>query len=614
MKIKLSFRKNNLFFLVIALALISCNEEYNTVGYNLISTNSFETERINLPVFSYQKGVVTDFQSDGLFLQQLGRIQVPNIGVSSAYIVSKLNISPNEYYGLFSPENELGVENNVNAIPENEQVVSAYLEIPFINNTRDQDGDGVIDRFDLDPQDDESDTDDDGVSDTLETQNGTNPFSNDSDGDGILDIDDTDNSGYQSENRNYAIDSIFGNRDATFNLKVDELTYYLSDLDYENNFESPQAFYSSRDLYEEGFVGENLYNDTYQLDFQEIRVNFKEDDPDTEDVDETLLVENRRSPRIRIPLDNDFFQKRFIDVEGSDFLKTTSEFQKYMRGIFVRMEDPSDDLYMLLNFNSANIIVTYEYDRYNNNGTVDDTDDFSIDRVESSFFLTPSTTVNHLENSLINSEINQTIGQTSGTSKIFLKGGMGVVSNIELFGNFSDGSADSKLEELRANSWLVNEANLFFYVDSNLVENWTRDDLIADRLYLYKQRDATPLLDYFSDQTLNNTKNNADKYIHGGILEYQNGKPYRYRFRVTQHINNLLRKDSMNIVLGLTVSANISDFSSKKEILNNGAEEILYPTASILNPLSTVLIGSHPEEGFENLKLKLELIYTDFSN
>lgn len=612
MKFKIPFLKNFSFFLLFTLIIVSCNENFNTVGYDLISTNDFETNKVKLPVYSYQNEFLTDVQVDGLNFQQLGEIDIPNIGRSSAYIASQLSFIPTDFFGLYTPEDELGDVDNVKAIEENEQVVSAYLEIPFISNTRDQDGDGVIDSLDADPEDPTSDTDGDSVSDALESQSGTNPLSNDTDGDGILDDVDTDNSGYQPENRTYAIDSVFGNRNASFNLKVDELRYYLNTLDPNNNFESNQAFYSSRDFYEEGFVGENLFDETVQLNFDEIRINFTEDDPDT-DIDETTQVETRRSPRIRVPLDTAFFQRRFIDMEGSDSLAAADLFQKYMRGIYVRMENPSDDLYMLLNFASASIGVTYEHDQYNDNDTPDDTTDFSIDRVERSFSLSPGIIVNHLENSSINPEISQTIAQTNGSNKIFVKGGMGLLSSVELLGNFSDGSASSKLEELRQNNWLINEANLVFYVDSTSVENWTSGDLIANRLYLYNKRDTAPLLDYFTDVSVS-TERNAGKLVHGGILEYENGKPYRYKFKITQHINNLIRKDSTNVTLGLAVSANIDDLSTRKARLNGGSEEILYPASAILNPLSTVLIGSHPSEGFEHLKLELELIYTDFSN
>ena len=100
----------------------------------------------------------------------------------------------------------------------------------------------------------------DSITDAVETQNGTNPLSQDSDGDGILDSEDTDNSGYQPENREYDVDSIFGNKNATFNLKVEELTYFLNTLNPEQNFESFQSYFTSRDFYEEGFVGEILFD------------------------------------------------------------------------------------------------------------------------------------------------------------------------------------------------------------------------------------------------------------------------------------------------------------------------------------------------------------------
>ena len=62
------------------------------------------------------------------------------------------------------------------------------------------------------------------------------------------------------------------------------------------------------------------------------------------------------------------------------------------------------------------------------------------------------------------------------------------------------------------------------------------------------------------------------------------------------------------------MSADISNQIVKRAFFNVEGEEISYPTATILNPLGTVLIGSNPEEEFENQRLKLELIYTNFKN
>ena len=170
----------------------------------------------------------------------------------------------------------------------------------------------MIDPFDIDPNDPNSDSDGDGVTDIEERSNGTNPLDSDSDGDGISDLTDTDNSSYDSENKVYSVDSIYGNKSTQFNFKVTELTYFFNDLDPDDNFESIKPYYSQRDYYEEGFVGRVLADHPYQLDFNELRYNYKEDDPETESVNETELVETRLTPRIRIPLDNSFFQEKIL--------------------------------------------------------------------------------------------------------------------------------------------------------------------------------------------------------------------------------------------------------------------------------------------------------------
>ena len=63
----------------------------------------------------------------------------------------------------------------------------------------------MIDAFDIDPNNPNSDTDRDGVTDIDEQRNGTNPLDPDSDGDGISDLTDTDNSSYDSDNKIYSV-------------------------------------------------------------------------------------------------------------------------------------------------------------------------------------------------------------------------------------------------------------------------------------------------------------------------------------------------------------------------------------------------------------------------
>ena len=82
----------------------------------------------------------------------------------------------------------------------------------------------------------------------------------DTDSDGISDLDDEDNTVlYPTENSQYRVDSIYGNRLSTLNFKVNELTYYLSNLDPNNNFETNSKYYSSDDFLSRGFYGKKLY-------------------------------------------------------------------------------------------------------------------------------------------------------------------------------------------------------------------------------------------------------------------------------------------------------------------------------------------------------------------
>ena len=218
--------------------LISCDSDFHAVGVEIFNEMSFETKETKIPVYTHQKKV-DFFQTNGLPLAQLGKTQHPVFGNSEASITAQLTIGNDPTFGVYTQEAELaGDDTNPAIINENETVTEVFLEIPFFTNQIDTDRDGVLDALDADPDDVESDSDGDGVLDYIETQSNTNPLSSDSDGDGILDDVDLDNSTYDSQNNVYQIDSIYGNREATFNIKVHELTYFISTLDPDNNFET----------------------------------------------------------------------------------------------------------------------------------------------------------------------------------------------------------------------------------------------------------------------------------------------------------------------------------------------------------------------------------------
>ncbi len=607
-------RFTSLFLVSISVMLITvcCNQDFIPVGDMMLSDLNLSTKREIAPAFTFQEKL-DKVQTNGLPLVQLGTINHPVFGKAEASFATQLSIGNNPFFGdhrqRFEEEEN---PSDINLIPENEKVTSVVLEIPFFYNQNDADNDGVIDSFDTDPQDPQSNSDSDELSDLVEFQSGLNPLNPDSDGDGILDHADDDNSGYDADNKVYDIDSIYGNRNASFDLKIYELNYFLNALDPSTNFETTQAYYSSQDFYEQGFVGEQLLDQRITLNFEELRFNYKEDDPETPDVDETTKIETRLSPRIRVPLNTDFFQKNLIDLEDEDVLRNDAAFREMLRGIIIRAENFSEDLYMLLDINNANITVFYEYDDYNTNGTPQDITDDSILKSEKEFVISLNgIRVNTLKNSLFDAAVEQRIEASKSnqpTDRLYIQSGS-LYGKIRLFSSENQ-DENSLINNLRTKNWLLNEANLSFYIDPNT--NFPQD-LIALRLYLYKFNTGQALLDYQNDGSVSNFGVNSNKKIFGGTLEYDDfGKPFRYKFNLTSHISNIIRNDSLNVDLGLVVTANINDPSLVKGVNPSLTKDIFFPLSATLNPLGTLLIGSHPETTLEDKKVKLELIYSDF--
>ena len=601
----------SLILLLVSCLLMSCNPEYHNIGTNLLIDQVFETDIYKAPVFTYQQNL-KKIQTDGLPLGQIGKINHTFYGESKGSITSQLVISNDPFFGIYSQDLETSETSDLTIIPENETVTSVYLEIPFYSNQNDKDNDGVIDKLDLDPLDSSSDTDGDGLTDLSENAVGTNPLSSDSDNDGILDNEDTDNSSYDAENRIYDIDSVYGNSNARFTLKVNELTYYLSSLDPNNNFESIQQFYSDTNYYDQGFYSTELFNEEIELNFEELRFNYIEDDPLTEEVEDSTTVQYRFSPRIRVKLEPSFFQKNIINAEGSSKLKNLDNFQNHIKGIIISAENFTDDLYLLLNFNAAGIKINYDYDYYEGYETADAADDEILKKSTSYDIALGGIIINSLEKSGYDPIISDAIFQSnSGTPQdnLIIQGGQ-FYSKIDLFDSSSLNDNDELLQ-LRNKNWLINEASLVFYVDPNQPLQ-VNENIYPERLYLYNLDSGLPINDFLIDNTINTLSTNAGKKVFGGMLEYDSeNKPWRYKFRITDHINKIIRKDSVNSSLALISGANISALAIKKAV-NSKDQQIKLPATGVLNPFGIKLIGSHPEEALKEKKVELEIYYTKY--
>jgi hypothetical protein len=610
---------------VLILSLISCEEELRTLGEGVIGEEPFSIGSQEFDVFAFNKRIGA-VQTNKLPIYQLGTFNDPVYGKTQASITTQITLplgQANPTFGNFSQAREDNSENdeNILTIQENETVKEVFLYIPFqLANSSDRDGDGVDDFFDVDPEDSNSDSDGDGLSDSSETSSGTNPLNSDTDGDGINDEEDEETI-MNVFPRQFKLDSIYGDITKPFRLKVERSTFFLRNLDPTTNFQEAQEYFSSQ-TFSPDFVSDVLFEGEITISNEEI-LFFQEDDPETEDVDESELVETRLNPGIRVPLDPEFFQENIIKKEGYPELLSQANFSDFLRGIHISTESIEEDIFFLLDIaaqqnanNRANIIITYEYDDVNTNETPDDSSDDFTEQVEGNFtlnllFNNGGSIIGNAVNTFVNDDypesITDNLDNDSNASRIFLKGGSGAIAEVALF---SEDGGQEIINQIKSNNWIINEANLVFYVDRERLFASGSTVIEPPRLYLYNAETNQPLYNLFTEQRPVNQNPLSILPNYDGIIEQENGQGVRYTIRITEHINNIVVRDSTNARLALTVSSNIGVTNTFTAM---GVDEntIDVPVMSTINPFGTILFGSNVDGADIENKLKLEIFFTE---
>ena len=386
-----------------------------------------------------------------------------------------------------------------------------------------------------------------------------------------------------SGNAQYKIDSLYG--DSPIKLSVLESDYFLNDFDPETNFEQAQKYYSDLGAeIEENLTGAVLYENE----------NFK---PSAEEVVEITPTDTLiTGPRLRIKLNSAFFQSKILDKEGSPELSSQSDFRNYLRGIYIKAEKVGADGSLVI-FDmakaDAGITMYYTAQEENANNEVEDT--------PKSFKLSfGSSKVNTFE---------QPIPDLTATSDLYLKGGKGSMAVIELFSGVdsNDDGISDELDFLRENNWLINEANLEFYVNKEMTSGLNE----PERVFIYDLTTNSILADYvFSNPGTANPLNSLANNNHLVPLKKdENGKGVVYKVRITKHVNNILNNGADNPKLGLVVTQNVNILSNSAVKQAEGTDIKRVPVGSVITPKATVLYG--PEAEDDSKRLKLKIYYTE---
>ncbi len=413
----------------------------------------------------------------------------------------------------------------------------------------------------------------------------------------------------------YTLDSVYGG--FPMELSIYESNYFLRDFDIDSNLEDRQLYYSN-DIASFGtsIEGTLLYESPYTPLSNEIVLLA----PDGND-DDTNPEITRETPRLRLKLPIDFFTTKILDKEGQPELSNPNNFRNHFRGIYFKTESVGGrGSLVYFDMSQANILLYYSFDKID---TLDEDNDGDVtDLVRDEANTTISFTnniINLIENDFptaITNEIENPTADQMGQN-LFLKGGEGVVGEIELFKDLVEdqdtGEMITELEFLKKQNWLINEANIDFFVNENLALNETNDpggNTEPLRIYLYNTETGLPLFDFNVDATRNDNNPLISRIDHLGPLENNESQGKHYSIRITDHVNRVINEDQENVKLGIAVSQNVNltnafDFFST----SNDTEANKIPLGAIISHEGTVLYG--PNAADESKRLKLNIFYTE---
>ncbi len=398
-------------------------------------------------------------------------------------------------------------------------------------------------------------------------------------------VDATQTTAINTGGNTYVLDSIYGE-----NLAKIKLSVFESGINMDSDGMA-QIFYTNKNSdFEKYKIGNRLNDDSDTSQNDAFFFNPAQNSVTTKDAADKETT-TYSAPSMRLKLNTAFFQNKIFNAP-TDALSNQDIFDKYFRGLYFKVEQSGADKGSLAMINFAKGTITIKYK--------EDTSATDATRVKRSFVLNMSgNTASLLEQTDTKTDYETTTNNPNrilGDDKLYLKGGEGSLAVIDLFGK-------GELDKIRKEGWLINNANLVFYIDTNTM----KDSYEPERLYLYDFTNSTNILDYFA---IPNSNKNLSKYLAGGFItkDATSKRGVSYKMNVTNHIINLIKKaDAVNVQLGLVVTEDINNANFNVLRTTNDYFKQA-PRASVMNPLGTILYGSNASD--ESKRPKLEIYYT----
>ncbi len=414
----------------------------------------------------------------------------------------------------------------------------------------------------------------------------------------------------------YEIDSVYGNN--PIKISIYKNNFFL------RTFDPFQSFDSSQNYFTNGSLSNNEQIDISQLEGQLL---FEKDDfvPNANQINLTAVdtsgetyISQKLAPALRFKLNNpnnNFWETLFFNNEGLPNLSNEPDFKEFFRGLYIKTEGlNSSGSMMLLNLASSNAKLTIHYTSDNEvvNNDTGSTDDNLTNQHEY---------VLNFSGNLVNIFQNENLIDVNGTNtvdgneNIYLRGGEGIITTLDLFSGSlinDNGEEISEFDHFKdffydnisdSPKRLINEAYIEFYVNQNFMNS---DE--PERIFIYNYEQNTALIDYFLDQSVSSTTINA-KINHLVPLikdSLNDNRGIKYKIRITEHLNNLVLRDSSNSKLGLGVMSNISsvqNFTILGDEDSNSNNSLA--AGIILSPKGTILHGNLSPEIEKRPRIKI---------
>ena len=423
------------------------------------------------------------------------------------------------------------------------------------------------------------------------------------------------------------LDSLYGKKPngdiKPFKLTIYQNNYFLRDFDPNAGLNEAQRYYSKADR-NINATDNFALNGSSTINFDGNKGAIIKDTvfAPSSDATKTSITTNNvkvttpSAPAFRTKLDPAFWKAAIIDKEGNAVLSSANDFKNYFRGLYFKAEAVDNDGSMvLLNLTSNNANITIHYSK---DSTV------AGEKVQATYVLNFS---GNILNTFINNYSSVTLqdgNETLGDEKLYLKGTEGSMAVVDLFSGtttLSDflntyrtplGNGEYKKDTngnyiLRR---LINDAQLIVYEDDNLQTGGNSDLHKYDRIYAYDIKNSTILVDYQFDPTVgNNTTPYFSTIFHLGQRTPNTNNVSKYKIHLTEHLNNILIRDSTNTKIGLVLSSNVNLINNSK-ILNTTGEVTNVPSVSVITPRGTILHGTNSTVP-NNRKMKLKIFFTE---